>query len=356
MARDYNFSPGPSAVPDAVMAQARDEFMEYRGEGASIMEISHRGGVFLEILDRAESLLRELLGVGDDYAVLFLSGGATGCAASLPLNLAGDREVVADYIVTGLWSRRAADEGTKYCDARVVADTKEQGYSVLPGDIDLSGDAAFVHYADNETVHGVEFDAPPSAGAPLAADMSSNILSRSFDLSAYGAIYAGAQKNLGIAGISLVVARKALLRPRPETPMIWNYAKQAADRSLVNTIPTFPVYIMSLVLEWVREQGGVEEMARRAERKSGMIYGCMESGFYRAHAAPECRSRMNVPFFLADDRLTASFLEGARERGLRGLAGHKALGGCRASLYNAMPEAGAQALADYMRDFEKRRG
>lgn len=359
MERAYNFNPGPCGLPDEVMQRAREEFLCYRDEGASTMEISHRGAAFMDIYERAQSLVRELLDIGDDYAVLFLTGGATGQAAALAMNLLPDENPEnsrADYLITGHWSRRAAEEAKKYCRVRVVADTGDGGYTSLPDEIKTNADSAYLHYADNETVHGVEFPAPPQSPTPLLADMSSNILSRRLNIGDYGLIYAGAQKNLGPTGVTIVVVRKSLIRPRPQTPVVWDYRLQAENDSMLNTPPTFQIYLAGLVLEWVKQEGGVAEMARRAEEKSRLLYDCINEGFYRNDVSPDCRSRMNIPFFLPDDSLLEEFLAGARDNEMIGLRGHAVLGGCRASLYNAMPVEGARRLTDYMRDFAKRRG
>ena len=321
------------------------------------MEISHRGAAFMDVYERAHALLRELLGVSDDYAVLFLSGGATGQAAAAAMNLIPDERGVAAYLITGYWSRRAADEAKKYCRVQVVADTADGGHTSLPAETEEpAADAAYLHYADNETIHGVEFPRPPSVRPPLLADMSSNILSRPLNVGDYGMIYAGAQKNLGPSGITLVVVRKSLLAARPQTPLVWDYRKNMENDSMANTPPTFPLYMLGLVLEWVKKEGGAAEMARRSEEKARLLYECIDEGFYRSDVARACRSRMNAPFFLPDESLCEEFLEGARKNGMIGLKGHAVLGGCRASMYNAMPVAGVRCLTDYMRDFARRRG
>ena len=358
MERLFNFNPGPCGLPDAVMARARDEFAVYRDEGASIMEISHRGAAFMEVYERACASLRELMNIGDDYAVLFLSGGATGQAAAVPMNLIADAAQTAAYLITGHWSRRAAVEAQKYCQVQIIADTAAHGHTALPATLaPVEETAAYFHYADNETIHGVEFAHPPTVAAPLVADMSSNILSRPININDYALIYAGAQKNIGPTGITVVIVKKSLINARAQTPMVWDYQKQMHADSMMNTPPTFPIYMAGLVLEWIRNEGGTEEMARRNAQKSQLLYDCIdESDFYRNDVAPACRSRMNVPFFLSDDALTEEFLDGARHNNMIGLKGHAVLGGCRASLYNAMPLQGVRQLTDYMRDFAKRRG
>ena len=367
--RAFNFSPGPAALPDAVITRAREEFANYHGVGASAMEISHRGASFMEIYRRAESLTRELLGVPAEYDVLFLPGGAAGMTAAIPMNLAPDGGAAA-YAVTGYWSRLAAAEGGKFCAAAVAADGEGGGFRRIPPADEwreVEG-AAYLHYADNETIHGLEFPSPPEHSAPLVSDMTSNILSRPIRVSDYGLIYASAQKNLGPAGVTLVVVRRDLVRTggggRVEgvegvggIPKVWDFAAQTKRESMVNTPPTFQIYMMALVLEWTKEQGGASEMARRATHRADAIYEVLDaSNFYSAPAATEHRSRMNIPFFLPDEALTADFLREAEGRGLIGLKGHSATGGCRASIYNAMPQAGALALAEHLRDFEKRRG
>ena len=359
MSRAFNFSPGPAALPDAVMTRAREAFLNYRGTGASAMEISHRGAAFMEIYHRAEALTRELLAVPEGYDVLFLPGGAAGMTAAIPLNLAPDGGAAA-YAVTGYWSRLAAEEGGKFCAAAVAADGAGENYRRIPSADEwreVAG-AAYLHYADNETIHGLEFPAPPDYCAPLVADMTSNILSRPIRVSDYGLIYASAQKNLGPAGVTLVVVRRDLVRANGRVPKVWDFAAQARRESMVNTPPTFQIYMLGLVLEWTKEQGGATEMARRALRRAEAIYAVLDaSDFYRTPVAEAAhRSRMNIPFFLPDEDLTADFLREAEGLGLIGLKGHSATGGCRASIYNAMPEAGALALAEHLRDFEKRRG
>ena len=356
MSRLFNFNPGPCALPDAVMEKAQAEFAEYGNTGASIMELSHRGDIFMREYKRAEGFLRQLLVVPDDYAILFLQGGATGQAAAIPLNLIDDKNRTAAYAVTGHWSKQAAVEGKKYCAVHIAADTAASGYRTLPDRLDIPDDSVYFHYADNETIHGVEFPSSPSSPAPLVCDMSSNIATRPINVSDYGLIYAGAQKNLGPSGVSVVIVQKSLLRPNPDTPMVWDYKKQADDNSMLNTPPTFQIYMVALVLEWMQQEGGMAEFSRRSQDKAQLIYGAIDtSDFYTNNVAANCRSRMNIPFFLADKSLNEDFLRGAEENGMIGLKGHKVLGGCRASLYNAMPMAGAQALSDYMRDFEKRR-
>ena len=308
MKRAFNFNPGPCGLPDAVMDKARQEFLCYRDEQASVMEISHRGIAFMEVYERASHTLRELLNISDDYAVLFLSGGATGQAAAVPMNLLPDNQQTAAYMITGYWSERAAQEARKYCQMHIVADSKDNNYTNLPSQIEASPQAKYLHYADNETIHGVEFPTPPSSAAPLVADMSSNILSRPFNINDYGIVYAGAQKNLGAAGITIVIVRQSLINPCLQTPLVWDYRLQIESESMANTPPTYPIYLTALVLEWIRDSGGVEAMAKCADEKSRRLYGCIDnSDFYHNTVSPSCRSRMNVPFFLPDEKLTTDF-------------------------------------------------
>ncbi len=338
------------------MEKAQAEFAEYGATGASIIELSHRGADFMREYQRADSFLRELLGIPENYHVLFLQSGATGQAAAIPLNLIDDKNKTAAYAVTGHWSKLAMIEAKKFCTVHIAADTVADNYSTLPQTIDIPDDAVYFHYADNETIHGVEFPAtPPSSPVPLVCDVSSNIATRPINVSDYGLLYAGAQKNLGPSGVTIVIVDKSLLHPRAETPIVLNYQQQAEDKSMRNTPPTFQIYMVALVLEWILEEGGLEEFGRRSQQKQQLIYDVIDSSdFYHSPVAKDCRSRMNIPFFLSDDKLTAEFLRGAESKGMIGLKGHAVLGGCRASLYNAMPVAGAQALSEYMQDFERR--
>jgi len=361
MSRAHNFSAGPATLPEPVLRRAADEMLEWRDAGASIVELSHRGPEFLEVAAAAEADLRALLAVPDDYAVLFLSGGATTQQALLPLNLAAPGQP-ADYVVTGHWGRTALRQAGPYVATHVAASGEAGGYRDIPprDGWALAADAAYVHITANETIHGVEFEDAPDVGAvPLVADFSSSIASRPLDLARYGAIYAGAQKNLGPVGITVVIIRRDLLgragQPRAD---IFDWRSHAAKDSMLNTPPTWNWYLLGLTVRWMIDEGGVEEFGRRNARKAALLYAAIDgsAGFYRNEVAPAARSRMNVPFFLHDDALDKPFLSGAREAALIGLKGHRALGGMRASIYNAMPEAGVQALADYMRDFAQRNG
>lgn len=360
MARIYNFSAGPAVLPEEVLEQVRDELLDWRGTGLSVMEMSHRGKSFVSIAEQATADLRELLGVPDNYRVLFLQGGAAGQFAGVPLNILGDK-TAADYVVTGNWGKKARKEAGKYCEVRTAASTEAEGFTDVPAQSgwDLSADAAYVHYTPNETIQGVEFDWVPDTGdVPLVADMSSNFLSRPVDVSKFGVIYAGAQKNVGPAGVTVVIVRDDLLgRARADTPMVIDYQAQAEADSMLNTPPCFAWYVAGLTFQWLKRQGGLEAIAERNQRKAAKLYDFIDaSGFYTNPVAPDARSRMNVPFLLADDSRNAAFLEEAEAAGLSTLKGHRSVGGMRASIYNAMPEEGVDALIDFMRDFEKRNG
>lgn len=358
MSRVFNFSAGPAALPEPVLERARAEWMDFRGSGMAVMEMSHRGKIFMEIAEKAEKDVRRLLEVPDDYAVLFLQGGATGQFAAVPLNLqpGGQR---MDYVDTGSWSVKAIKEAQKFGPVNVVASGKDDGYASIP---DPSGwhldpDAAYLHYTPNETIGGVEFHFVPDSGAvPLVADMSSTILSRPLDVSRYGVIYAGAQKNIGPAGVTLVIVRRDLLeRSSGPVPAVVDYALQANNDSMYNTPPTLAWYLAGLVFEWLLEQGGLPAMAEVNRRKAAKLYHFVDnSEFYRNPVEVSARSWMNVPFILADAALDGSFLKQATEAGLSGLKGHRSVGGMRASLYNAVPEAAVDALIEFMADFEQR--
>jgi phosphoserine aminotransferase len=361
MSRVYNFSAGPATLPEAVLAQARDEMLDWRGVGASIVELSHRGPEFMQVAAEAEADLRTLLSVPADYAVLFLAGGATTQQALLPLNFAAPGQVV-DYVVTGHWGKTALKQAVPYVAVNVAANGEAGGYHDIPARAgwQLSRDAAYVHITANETIHGVEFrDIPHTGDVPLFADLSSSIASEPLDISRFGAVYGGAQKNLGPVGISVVIVRRDLLKrsgqPRAD---IFDYRAHAAKESMLNTPPSWNWYLLGLTVKWMLAEGGVEEFAKRNARKSALLYATIDrsGGFYRNEVDPAVRSRMNVPFFLHDDALDKAFLSEAKTAGLISLKGHRALGGMRASIYNAMPEAGVVALANFMRDFQQRHG
>ncbi|HEX7047187.1 MAG TPA: 3-phosphoserine/phosphohydroxythreonine transaminase [Gammaproteobacteria bacterium] len=360
MSEIYNFSAGPAALPADVMQRAKEEFLDVNGSGLSAMEMSHRSKAFLTIAERAEADLRELLSIPSNYKVLFLQGGATLQYDMVPLNLLREKKR-ADYFRTGHWSAKAVEEAKRFCTINLAVDTEAEKYSCLPDSTQwkLDSNAAYVHYTPNETIHGVEFHEIPDVGnVPLVADMSSNILSRPIDVAKFGVIYAGAQKNIGPAGLTVVIVRDDLIGHFPEhLPSMLDYEAHAKAGSMYNTPPTYPWYLAGLVFQWLKEQGGVAAMEKVNIRKSEKLYGFIDaSDFYANPVAPENRSRMNVPFTLATPDLDNVFLEEADNAGLKNLAGHRAVGGMRASIYNAMPEAGVDALVDFMRGFEQRHG
>ena len=361
MSRAYNFSPGPAMLPEPVLRQAQAEMQEYRDCGASIVEISHRGEAFLEVAHRTETDLRTLLSIPDDYAVVFTAGGATTVQALLPLNFAAPGQPV-DYVVSGHWGKTALKQAAPTADARIAASSEVGGFRDVPvhGEWNLSPDAAYVHVTANETIHGVEFRDIPTAGdVPLIADFSSSIASEPLDISRFGAIYAGAQKNLGPVGIAVLIVRRDLLERagQPRAP-IFDYRAQREGESMLNTPPTWNWYMLGLTVKWMLDEGGVAEFARRNARKAALLYAAIDGsgGYYRNDVAIDARSRMNVPFFLHDPALDAAFLAEGKAAGLVALKGHRVLGGMRASIYNAMPEAGVQALADFMQEFQQRHG
>jgi len=357
--RVINFAPGPAALPLAVLEQARDEMTDWRGSGMSVMEISHRSKAFVALAAQAEADLRELLGIPGHYKVLFLQGGAAGQFAAVPLNLAGADSSV-DYVNTGSWSKKALGEAKHYCRVNVAADAAASQYTSVPpqDQWQLTPGAAYLHYTPNETIGGVEFGFIPRADAPLVADMSSTILSRPVDVSRFGLIYAGAQKNIGPAGLVIVIVRDDLLeRARAQTPMVWNYKNMAAEGSMLNTPPTFAWYMAGLVFKWLKQQGGLAVMAERNRAKAELLYRAIDtSGFYRNPVEKSSRSWMNVPFVMPNPELDKTFLAEAASAGLVNLAGHRSVGGMRASLYNAMTLEGVQALTDFMREFARRHG
>ncbi|WP_026143064.1 MULTISPECIES: 3-phosphoserine/phosphohydroxythreonine transaminase [unclassified Thioalkalivibrio] len=357
MTRVMNFSAGPAALPQAVLERARDELLDFRGSGMSVMEMSHRGKPFMAVAEKAEHDLRKLMNIPDDYSVLFLQGGATGQFAAIPMNLANGQGM--DYIDTGAWSGKAIKEAQKYGPVNIVASSQASGYDSIPdrASWNLDPNAAYVHYTPNETIGGVEFPDVPDAGdVPLVADMSSTILSRPIDVSKFGVIYAGAQKNIGPAGLTVVIVRNDLLkREKGPVPAVLDWALQAENDSMYNTPPTFGWYLAGLVFEWLLEQGGLEAMAEINQRKATKLYQYIDnSAFYRNPVEPSARSWMNVPFILADDGLDGTFLNEADAAGLSSLKGHRSVGGMRASIYNAVPESAVDALIEFMADFENR--
>ncbi len=360
MARVFNFSAGPAALPLEVLEQAREELTDWQGCGMSVMEISHRSKEFIGIAERAESDLRALLQIPEDYKVLFVQGGATTQFGAVPLNLA-EQTSAADYLLTGSWSKKALAEAQRFCDARAAASAADGGFTEIPDPSTwaLRDDAAYLHYTPNETIGGVEFHTIPDCGdVPLVADMSSTILSRPLDVSKFGVIYAGAQKNIGPAGLTIVIVRGDLVdRARAATPTMLSYAPMAAAGSMLNTPPTYTWYIAGLVFGWLRERGGLEAMGEINRDKAELIYGAIDSSdFYANPVRKDCRSWMNVPFTLAKPELDATFLDEARAAALTNLKGHRSVGGMRASIYNAMPLAGVRTLVDFMAEFERRHG
>jgi phosphoserine aminotransferase len=360
MPRPFNFSPGPAALPEPVLRQAASEMLDWNGTGMSVMEMSHRGKEFMAIQAGIEADLRELLAIPANYKVLFLQGGAIGQNAFVPMNLLRGRKT-ADYVDTGAWSTRSIAEASRYCAVNVAASGKASGFTAIPKQAEwrLDPNAAYVHICANETIGGLEYHWVPETGdVPLVADMSSNILSRPIDVSRHGLIYGGAQKNIGPAGLTFVIVREDLLGGAlPITPEAFDYTIQAANNSMINTPPTFAIYMSGLVFRWIKAGGGLAAMAERNRAKAALLYAALDaSSFYVNRIARGDRSLMNVVFHLADPALDAAFLEGARAAGLLALKGHRLVGGMRASIYNAMPIEGVQALVAYMKDFEARRG
>ncbi|WP_372877014.1 3-phosphoserine/phosphohydroxythreonine transaminase [Spongiibacter marinus] len=359
MARVYNFCAGPAAIPEAVLSQAKDELLDWRGRGLSVMEMSHRSEEMVSIASEAEADLRELMGISDDYAVLFLQGGASSQFSAVPLNLCEEGATV-DYVNTGQWSKKAIKEAKRYANVNVVASSEANNFASIPAfdSWQLSDDAAYLHYTPNETIGGVEFFWTPDVQAPLVADMSSTILSRPIDVNQFGVIYAGAQKNIGPAGLTIVIVRKDLLgKSRAITPTMLDYQTAADNDSMYNTPPTLAWYLSGLVFKWLKAQGGLEAMEVVNRRKAEKLYGYIDgSGFYSNPVEVASRSLMNVPFVLADSSLDKAFLAGADDAGLLNLKGHRSVGGMRASIYNAVPEAAVDALIDYMKDFARENG
>jgi phosphoserine aminotransferase len=359
VSRAYNFSAGPAALPEEVLRQAREELLEWNGVRASVMEVSHRGKAFVELAHQAEADLRALLAIPTGYRVLFLQGGATQQFAQIPMNFA--RGGSADYVLTGDWGEKAAREAGAVATVRIAASSAETGYDRVPprAGWDLDPAAAYIHVTPNETIRGVEFtDIPDVGDVPLVADVSSTNLSRPLDVSRFALLYAGAQKNIGPSGLVVVIVREELLaRCPPELPKIFSYAAHAAQDSMLNTPNTWGWYLAGLVFQWLRRNGGLAAMAERNRAKAELLYGAIDaSGFYRNPVQPDARSRMNVPFILPDAALDPLFLAESEAAGLLALKGHRAVGGMRASIYNAMPLEGVQALVDFMRDFARRHG
>jgi phosphoserine aminotransferase len=359
MTRVFNFSAGPAALPEEVLRQAADEMLDWHGSGMSVMEMSHRGKEFIAIHAEAEKLARELLAVPANYKVLFLQGGAIGQNAFVPMNLLRGR-TSADYVNTGEWSKKSIKEAGKYATVNVAASSEADGFTSVPKQDTwkLDPNAAYVHICSNETIGGVEYHWTPDTGdVPLVADMSSNIMSRPIDVSRYGLIYAGAQKNMGPSGLTLVIVRDDLIgQALPITPSAFDLKQQADNDSMLNTPPTYAIYVAGLTFNWLKKQGGLPAMERHNREKAALLYDYLEtSSFYVCPVAKDDRSLMNVPFKLREDALTETFLKGAEQRGMVQLKGHRSVGGVRASIYNAMPVEGVKALVAYMKEFEKNR-
>ncbi|MDO9169250.1 MAG: 3-phosphoserine/phosphohydroxythreonine transaminase [Methylobacter sp.] len=357
MSRVYNFSAGPSAFPESVLQQAQQEMLEWRDSGMSVMEMSHRGKHFSSIAEELESDLRALLAVPENYKVLFLQGGATAQFSLIPQNILNGK-TKACYLNTGAWSEKAIKDAKAYCEVQVSASSEASKFTTIPDAASwaIDSEAAYLHYTSNETIHGVEFQTcPDSLGLPLVSDMSSNILSRKIDVSQYGLIYAGTQKNMGPAGVTVVIVRDDLIGYASKTvPSVFNYAEQAKNQSMLNTPATYSWYLVGLILKWLKEQGGVEGIEQRNIAKAAKLYQAIDqSTLYSNPVEIASRSRMNVPFILADESLDKPFLAAAEANGLFELKGHRSVGGMRASIYNAMPEAGVLALIDFMAEFER---
>ena len=360
MTKIYNFSAGPAVLPEEVLRQAQTEMLDWHGSGMSVMEMSHRGPEYMAIHAQAEQDLRELLSIPENYKVLFLQGGATTQFAAIPMNLLRGK-AAADYVNTGEWSRKAIKEAKIFCKANIAASSEDKNFSYVPAQSiwQLNKDAAYVHICSNETIGGVEFNWIPETGAvPLVADMSSHILSRPVDVSKYGLIYAGAQKNIGPAGLTIVIVRDDLIgQTTPGTPMMFDYKVQAENESMLNTPPTYAVYVAGLTFQWLKRGGGLAAMEQKNIAKAKLIYDLIDGGdFYRSPVALPDRSRMNIPFTLRDADLDDAFLKQAKQLGLIQLKGHRSVGGMRASIYNAMPLEGVQTLTGFMRDFATTHG
>ncbi len=360
MSRVYNFSPGPAALPIEVLENIREDIPDWNGSGMSVMEVSHRGKAFMEVAEKAEQDVRDLLAIPNDYSVLFMQGGASLQFAMVPLNLSQSGDSV-DYVQSGSWSKKAIAEASRFCNVNVAADGSDSNFCHIPPESEWqkTENAAYFHYTPNETIGGVEFHFVPDTGdVPLVADMSSTILSRPIDVSRFGVIYAGAQKNIGPAGITLVIVRDDLLdRKRADAPTLMTYKAFADSASMTNTPPTFAWYAAGLVFQYLKDRGGLAAAAEINERKAASLYWAIdESDFYSNPVQVDCRSWMNVPFILRDPGLDQKFLAEAEAGGLKNLKGHRSIGGMRASIYNAMPEEGVDALIKFMQEFEKSNG
>ena len=359
MERVYNFSAGPAALPKPVLERAKAEMLDYGSSGMSVMEMSHRSNAFVEIASRAEANLRNLLEIGEDYYVLFLQGGATAQFSAFPMNLVSPEDSI-DYVSTGSWSQKAIAECSKYCHANVIASSIETGFDRIPEEDDwnMDSNSQFIHICSNETIGGVQFKEFPLLDKILIADMSSELLSRQININDFGLIYAGAQKNIGPAGLTIVIVRKDLCsKARPETPAVFNYGAQAEADSMLNTPPTYSWYLAGLVFEWLLELGGLDVVEKINNEKAQKLYDAIQaSDFYDSPVDPRYRSTMNVPFKLKDESLDDAFLKKAEQVGLTNLKGHRSVGGMRASIYNGVPPGAVYALLDFMKEFEAEYG
>jgi phosphoserine aminotransferase len=355
MNRKFNFCAGPAALPEAVLAQASNEMLDWESRGLSVMEMSHRSSEFVSIAEQAEADLRELMDISDDYAIAFMQGGASSQFSAIPLNLLGDK-TSADYLNTGQWSKKAISEAKRFCDVNVVASAEDTNFSTVPSfdSWNLNDDAAYFHYTPNETIGGVEIFDVPQVNVPVVADMSSTILSRPIDVSKFDLIYAGAQKNIGPAGLVIVIVRKDLLgKASSACPAMFNYKTIVDGESMYNTPPTYAWYLAGLVFKWLKAQGGLEAVGAMNRRKAEKLYGFIDaSNFYANPVEVASRSLMNIPFTLADSDLDKAFLQQSEAAGLLNLKGHRSVGGMRASIYNAVSEDAVDALISFMRDFE----
>lgn len=358
--RAHNFNPGPGALPLEVLQQAQAELLDFKGTGMSVMEISHRSKEFEAVIQTAEADLRDLLGIPSNYKIMFLQGGATLQFTMLAMNLrpAG---ASADYIVTGTWSKTAIKEAKKLGAARAAANTEAEGFNCLPASLDLDPRAAYLHFTSNETIHGVEYftEPTPPQGVPLVCDTSSDFISRPVDISKYAMLYAGAQKNAGPSGVTVVIARDDMLERTPDNlPVMLDYKTLAASGSLHNTPPSFSIYMVGLVFQWAKRQGGVAEIEKVNRVKAGLVYQAIDQsgGFYRGHAKSDARSLMNIPFRLPSEELEEMFAKDAKKNNLIGLKGHRSVGGMRASIYNAVSVESTKALVDFMQHFQKKNG
>ncbi|PLR67443.1 3-phosphoserine/phosphohydroxythreonine transaminase [Bacillus sp. UMB0893] len=356
MKRTYNFNAGPAAIPLAVLEKAQSELVDFNGTGMSVMELSHRSKPYEEVHNRASALLKELMGIPEEYEVLFLQGGASLQFAMIPMNFLKS-ETDAHFIMSGVWSEKAQSEASKIGNTNILASSKDDRYTYIPETFEDPAEGSYIHLTSNNTIYGTRWQDFPITKLPLIADMSSDIMSREFDVSRFSLIYAGAQKNLGPSGVTVVIVKKDMLAETNEQiPAILKYSTHSKQNSLYNTPPTFAIYMLSLVLEWIQEQGGLAAIEALNNKKASLLYDCIDQsgGFYRGHAEKTSRSAMNVTFTLKNEELTKAFIKESIESGFSGLGGHRSIGGCRASIYNAVPLEACQALADFMANFQKK--